>query len=300
MDMNYVGIYDAETRQQCAEMRLVLIAAGIVCEVSSTGRRWQLLVAESQVDEALEELSEYQQDKGDSTQVASFADVPQPAGTIEGVFGYAVIIVLCASLSWSEGLGEQVEEIGISHAGSVLDGQWWRTVTALTLHSDLGHLLSNCLFGAVFGFLAGQMLGGGVAWLLILFGGALGNFTNAMMRDEAHRSLGASTAVFAALGIAVAYALRPSLNVSQNAMQRWSPLIAGVLLLSFLGVGDERTDVGAHVMGFLSGLGCGWLASHLPSRWLCNSKIQWAAGLFAFAVVLVAWLVGWSFTSVGK
>lgn len=295
--MKFVVVYESFDRRRCAEMRLVLVAAGIVCELAASDGSWKLLVEENNLQNAKAELEGYVQEQSAQKLAVQASGVAQPAGTMEGIFGYTAVLILCASFSWSASVGQQVEEIGIADAGAILDGQWWRTVTALTLHSDQVHLLSNLLFGAIFGFLAGQMLGGGIAWLLILAGGVSGNFANALLRDAAHLSLGASTAVFAALGLAVAYALRPSLNASQNTMQRWSPLIAGVLLLSFLGTGGERTDVGAHVTGFLSGLVCGWLSSHLPTNWLCNTKLQWAAGALTVGAVALAWSVGMAWGS---
>ncbi len=80
--------------------------------------------------------------------------------------------------------------------------EWWRVVTALTLHADVGHLLSNLAFGAVFGFLASRALGGRRrVGQYSCFGAMMGNGLDAMVMPTEQRSLGASTAVFAALGI---------------------------------------------------------------------------------------------------
>lgn len=107
-------------------------------------------------------------------------------------------------------------------------------------------------FGAVFGLLAGRVLGGGVAWLTILLGGALGNGINVMIQEPTHRSIGASTPVFAAMGVLVAYALRPRESHDDTLLKRWTPLIGGSLLLAFTRVEGERTDVAAHCTGFLA------------------------------------------------
>ena len=79
---------------------------------------------------------------------------------------------------------------GALHAAAVLDGDWWRTVTALTLHGDLGHLLGNTLFGIVFGWFIGRYLGSGFGWLLIVAAGAIANYCNAMLQPEAFRAIG--------------------------------------------------------------------------------------------------------------
>ena len=162
----------------------------------------------------------------------------------------------------------------------------------MTLHVDVGHLLSNVAFGALFGSLVGRILGGGVAWLVIVSAGAIGNLINAMVQDSAHSSIGASTAVFAALGVLVSHALRPRSAVHQKAFRRWSPLIGGVLLFATMGVGDERTDVTAHMTGFLSGMLIGWAVCRLPSPVLASRVVQGLSGILAVALVLVAWTVG--------
>ena len=54
-------------------------------------------------------------------------------------------------------------------------GEWWRVITALTLHGDAGHLVANLFFGAFFGAFAGQFLGSGVAWATILLAAGAGN-----------------------------------------------------------------------------------------------------------------------------
>jgi membrane associated rhomboid family serine protease len=94
---------------------------------------------------------------------------------------------------------------GMSHAGLIQEGEWWRAVTALSLHADTVHLAGNLGFGLVFGFLAGQLLGWGRAWFGMVFAGALGNALNAFVQAPSHASVGASTAVFATLGILAAY-----------------------------------------------------------------------------------------------
>lgn len=286
--MSYVVIYESTHRAPLDELRLVVSAAGMPATISRESQHWMLLVDEVLADAAIAEIESYEAEKSDESPDESDS-LYFPSGTVEGIFGYATTIILVGIISWYTSSGTFIGEAGALRAQNVLDGEWWRTFTALTLHVDFGHLFSNIAFGAIFGFLAGQLLGGGVAWLLILMGGASGNLVNAIVRDAEHVSIGASTAVFSALGIVVALAIRPSLRADQSTMRRWSPLIAGVLLLSFLGVGGERTDVSAHVTGFLSGLVGGWLASHLPGAWLTSEKLQWAAGLIAGGLVMLAW-----------
>ena len=74
---------------------------------------------------------------------------------------------------------------GAAQAGLMLAGEWWRAVTALTLHVSSTHLLGNLVFGTVFFFLLAQMTGSGLAWLTMLLGCA--STSNAPPRIETTR-----------------------------------------------------------------------------------------------------------------
>jgi membrane associated rhomboid family serine protease len=71
-----------------------------------------------------------------------------------------------------------------------------------------------------------------------------------------YRSLGASTAVFGALGLLTGGAIR--LVYRGNHPFRWRslfvPVAAGLTVLGLYGAGDQRVDVVAHVTGFAAGL----------------------------------------------
>ena len=101
-------------------------------------------------------------------------------------------------------------------------------LTALTLHGDMLHLLSNLAFGALFGYPAARLFGPGVAWLLILVGGALAYGIDALLHPPQHYLLGASTAVFTALGLIAAYGWRRHLRDWSPWMRNASPLLAGI------------------------------------------------------------------------
>ncbi|QDS94362.1 Rhomboid family protein [Roseimaritima multifibrata] len=288
-------VFRAPSRETCFESRLVLEAVGIPSDMRPQAGSWVLVVPSQYVPAAFAELHAYQQDHpAETTRPAS--KVQTYSGAIAGIVLYAATILSVALLANLSAYGWDWNSIGVMRAGEVTSGEWWRTITALTLHADSRHLASNLLFGGLFGLMAGRIFGGGVAWLCITLGGALGNAMNAFAQSADHASIGASTAVFAALGMMVAHALRPRSFERGNRMKRWSPLIAGVLLLSFIGVGDERTDVLAHVTGFIAGLGIGWGASRLPARWLSNEFVQTGCGVAAIGLVIVAWFCAANFS----
>ena len=110
-------------------------------------------------------------------------------------------------------------------------------------------------------------------------------------RDAEHLSIGASTAVFAALGLLVAAqcTLR-TLAVRHVRMREFLlPVGAGLGLLAYLGVGDQQTDYTAHFFGLVAGVPFGVVAVSLrlgtrTQRWV-QSLLAWCAE----GVVGVCW-----------
>jgi membrane associated rhomboid family serine protease len=181
-------------------------------------------------------------------------DEPPRTDGWASVFIYASLILLVAICADRQVLGHNWFGAGKAGAVQIRAGEWWRTITSLTLHLDQVHLVANLVIGGLFGLFAARLLGSGLAWFSILLGGVAGNALNAWIRPGAHNSVGASTAVFAALGMVSAWAWTRRRSHRLSSLARWTPLIGGVVLLGYLGGGGERTDVGAHICGFVSGL----------------------------------------------
>ncbi len=284
-------VFQSRHRAASQEICMVLESVGIASELARTELGWGVVVSNDDLAAANAEVDAYGQDKASEPISVATRD-PLLGGAFIGVIFYVAILVSVAVLNEISAYGVHWMAAGEMRAGPVMSGQLWRTVTALTLHADALHLISNLVFGSVFGLLAGRILGGGVAWLAIVLGGGFGNLLNAALRDPTHISIGASTAVFAALGTLVALALRPQVDRrSETPMQRWSPLVAGILLLATLGLEGDRTDVLAHVTGFVSGLVIGGLCSLLPTRMLTCERVQFGAATATLATLVVAWIL---------
>lgn len=273
----------------------MLDAMGIDATISrrpleKNGGHWQLQVWPRNIVAAKQELDAYQSERA-SEVIPAAEPIVLFQGAGWGVLIYVLFLISIEILSRVDGYGWGWTMVGPMRAGEVATGRWWQTITALTLHADIAHLSSNLLFGSLFGFLAGRVLGGGVAWLIIVVAASIGNGLNAILRTPEHVSIGASTAVFAALGILVSHALYPRSVQGDKPLKRFSPLIAGVVMLAFLGTEGERTDVLAHVTGFTAGLLIGSQGRYLPRRWLENSSVQIIAGAVAMVVVVMAWAV---------
>ena len=214
---------------------------------------------------------------------------PNHPHALYGVFGYALVLIAVTIAQISNLGGHNWDSDGVLDAGFLARGQLWRVLTALTLHADLAHLLSNLAFGALFGYPAARLFGPGIAWLLILLGGGIAYGADALLHPPNHYLLGASTAVFTALGLVAAYGWRRHLRNWSPWMRRAAPLIGGIALLAFTGTAGENTDILAHLAGFVVGVGLGGLCAKLPMPPPRRYGPQWAAGLTAIALLAGAW-----------
>lgn len=267
----------------------MLKARGIPHDVQEYDGWCRLVVATEDARAAVAELGSYR---------AENRDWPPPHERVvalsNGRLGAALYVGLIGVL-YPAGLrgvfGANLWSAGRLEADRVMAGEWWRAVTALTLHADLRHVAGNAVFGAAFAVLASQVMGSGLAWLATLAAGVLGNLANAWIQRPEHRSIGASTAVFGCLGVLCAYEWMRRHTLRHPPMRRFGPLLGGAVLLGFLGMGGENTDVVAHATGLLSGLALGAAigASGLVERTRAWRAWQPVCGAFVLAILGVAW-----------
>lgn len=190
-------------------------------------------------------------------------------------------------------------EIGRMDAVMVVERwQIWRAVTALTLHSDVVHLVSNIVGGIGFVLLVCRLFGAGLGWLLVLLSGVLGNLITAVLYyPDPHLAIGASTAVFGALGVLTASGIWMTVSAREVklSLPQWMlPLVGGVVLLGLLGVGEGPVDVLAHLNGFLAGAVLGLGVSTLRGALIQH---QLLAGSAVLLLTLLAWICSLAFAS---
>jgi membrane associated rhomboid family serine protease len=266
---------------------LALVAAGIRAHLAADRDGVTVFVAPADAVQASRELIEYDRE---NRPLRAPPPLPSLWEGADAAFAYATLLIVFHVAAGRHLLGLDWEAAGAAQAGLMRGGEWWRAVTALTLHADLGHLASNLFAGCVLGLLVAQLLGPGLAWLAILLTGALGNALNALPVSAAHTSIGASTGVFAALGLLAALMWRQGGSGWTRGLRAWLPLAAGVMLLSFLGFGGERVDFGAHVAGFAIGVAAGAVLFVALPRVPRGRPAQWACGLAALALLAASWL----------
>ncbi len=281
-------VYESRNRQSCADRTLLLASLHIPYRLVEDNGSCAIVVPAPYSAKASGELLLYDEENP-PVQPAAVRNV-EHQDAVPGLLAYVLVVCAVAGMAGFSFFQSNWFAAGRVDGELIRNGEVWRLFTALTLHSGIKHLLSNIVFGLFFGLFAGRLLGSGVAWLAIVLAATTGNALNTLLLDASHRSIGASTAVFAALGIVAGYVWSGRL-MSQN---RWSsrlgPIIGGVALLMYTGTGGENTDIGAHLFGFICGFASGVLL--MRRRAIANnSRTQVTAGVTALGLIVFSWII---------
>jgi membrane associated rhomboid family serine protease len=300
-------VFRSSRSAECEERAFVLTAVGVPNVVDFDGIHYVIRVDASLADTALTHLERYAAESRPPP-----AAPPPPVLNSFAWVGCAfyLLVLMVVGFSVAGGVWRlDAFDLGALDAGLVKQGEWWRAFTALTLHVDGAHLAANLGSGIWFGYLAGRYLGSGTTWLLTVVGAGAANLLEALLGPSSHHSVGASTAVFTVLGMLAAYSWRERYRLPQRWARRWGPLVAGVILLGWLGSGGERLDFGnsgpfvgpmeagptvdvvAHVSGFLMGVVLGVVLAVGRVRRAFASVSQWVTGGAALALIVVAWAI---------
>ena len=274
--------------RQADEWALVLTSQGIPSRVVRQGERLWLRVREEDVARARAALLAYEEENASAPeQTPSEPGYPGSWPTWVALLAAALLALFYVAED-PRASGSRLFEVGGADALRIAHGEVWRTVTALFLHIDLPHLAANMLFGAFFLAAVGRSLGPGLALALVLLAGASGNLVNALLRDTPHVTVGASTAVFGAVGLLSGLRVVGRRGEDAGWRSRLAPLAAGLALLAMLGSAGDRVDVYAHLFGLLVGTGLGaWVGGMLAGP--PGVVGQLLAGGWALAVVVGSW-----------
>jgi membrane associated rhomboid family serine protease len=241
------------------EHGLVVLAMGRPYWLVHAGEGFRLLVEARGIGEVSGELACYDRES------AGWPPRPAVRAPARGfelatpvLWAASVAGVYCCQCLWPGSLEDAGELDSVAVYGR---GEWWRAATALFLHADIGHLVSNALAG-IFAFSAViSTFGRARGWAALAVAAVAGNLAVAGVNYPGpYRSLGASTAIFAGLGLLTGRAVRAVQRdrTPRSLRALLAPLAAGLALLGLYGAGGINIDVGAHAAGFLSGLALGF------------------------------------------
>lgn len=249
------------------ERGLVVLAMGNSYWImhSDLDAKWYLAVEAHQLPDIQEQLSRYEREQTILKQTPP-PTIPKSVRVRWGaalLWGCVTLVIYRAQLA----LPGRLESLGALDARAIFTGgEWWRAFSALFLHADAGHLIANLASGvALFGIVDAEF-GRGRGWLLLAVASIWGNLAIAALHAigaDHYRSLGASTAVFAGLGLLVGRSSRLTLPSGITRPLRWTspvvPIAAGLALLALFGGGKAPTDVGAHMTGMAAGVALGFV-----------------------------------------
>ena len=272
----------ARTSAQADEWALVLTAAGIAHAVAGHDDGWSVLVFADDLQRAHGALAAYDRENAERIPPPQAPPYPWMSGVT-----VALLLVAVFTMTGPPGAGSRWFERGAAAAARVIGDEPWRAVTALTLHANTVHALSNAVATAVLLPPLVQRLGIGVALCLMVFSGAIGNVLSALVHDPQHIAIGASTATFGAIGALGALRLLPSPTAGTTSRRGWVVLAATLLLLAMLGTAPEA-DVVAHALGLVAGAALGF-ATGAVLRQPPRAAVQGALVTLAVLVVTGAW-----------
>lgn len=276
------------SRRRVDEWALVLASEGLAPVVWRGAAGFVVGAAPEDADRARDVLDAYERENrtallsGDWTEpFAGPALLPVALGVFGILLGFFYVTgPRDAAVRWFER--------GSADAEAILLGEAWRAVTSLTLHADLGHVMANSIVGVLFLTAVCRELGPGLGCALVLLAGAGGNLANALLHGSLHDSVGASTAVFGAVGLLGGLGVGRRRRKGARGRRAWVSVAAALGLLAMLGTAGERVDLWAHLFGLavggLLGVPLGFAAQRRPA-----SRLQWLLGGAALATLLVCW-----------
>ncbi|MDP8948852.1 MAG: rhomboid family intramembrane serine protease [Actinomycetota bacterium] len=194
---------------------------------------------------------------------------------------------------WNIGLMVQpgaVLERGALVPALVAQGEAWRLLSSMFLHSGITHLALNMLSLYFLGSFVEVAFGRSRFFALYLLSGISGGLAYLYFGEFGAPAVGASGAIFGLLGGILGYSLRRGTFSWQN------PLIRQLLILLalnlYLGFSIPNISNTAHLGGLAGGFAFGWLmAPTVYSRKRLRALSPVAVVLGAELVLLGAWFL---------
>jgi len=280
-------------RKRADEWALVLASQNIPVRILRSGGGWMLEVPRSERSRAEASLAAYTRESREAARARRDEEQADeefiPRGPLWAGLPVAIILLAIFAYGGDRADGGLLFARGSARAHLIITGEWWRCVTALFLHSNFSHVLSNCFAGLFFIGAVCRILGLGVGMALVLAAGALGNGLNAILQPSTHNSVGASPAVFGSIGLLAGLSVVRRHRSELRRKQSWVPIGAGLALLAMLGTAGERVDLWAHFFGFAVGVGLG-IGVVLRRKEAPSASVQWFFGTTAVLTILLSWV----------
>ena len=145
------------------------------------------------------------------------------------------------------------------------DGQWYRLITHMFVHSGANHITNNMVMLGILGYQIEKEYGP-IKYLITYFvsgiGGAVLSALIEMSLGEAVVSVGASGAIFGIFGVMLVMIFKNRQRMGQVS----APRLIILFVLMVFGNMEEGVDVMAHLGGALIGVAMGFLLYRIKDR----------------------------------
>ena len=256
-------IFQGRDRKKADLILTILASQAIKTEITRTASgAYEILVKADDREKALFHLDRYaQENRPLIKQIIETGPSSFYSPAVLVIMGLiALVHIICIKTNIHD---QAVFRFGAS-SYFIRQGETFRAITALFLHSDIRHLIGNMAGLLVLGAPIVRLTGYGTGPFLLLCAGTAGNLISNGLGMDARLSIGASTAVMGAAGLLAARQVVLGHGISR--FKGLAPVAAGATLMAMFSHG-ENTDVSAHFFGFAAGTGIGIIGLPLIHIW---------------------------------
>ena len=168
----------------------------------------------------------------------------------------ALIVALVAIFAWQVGTGALASRNGIVDSGAlvrsrVLEGEYWRMLSATLLHGGFDHLIGNCAALYILGMAGEHALGAWRVLVIYVASGLAGSLASVLTGPGP--SVGASGAICGLMGavVLILYRYRRVYHVRNKEIAL--ALAAWAAYTILIGAIEPRIDNWAHLGGLIGG-----------------------------------------------
>ena len=189
---------------------------------------------------------------------ADFAPTPRPkpgplerrpgTGDFLRILRFYMLVVIASVLYWR---GE-VPSFPVSRHAVFENGEYWRLFSALFIHADVGHLISNTPLLIIFGWFLRFHFGWLAFPIIALLLGAASNLVTIYFYPPMAQLVGASGMIYAMVGLWLVWYIRYDYN--RPLTVRIVRAVAFSLVVMFPTTFHETTSYLAHAAGFVLGM----------------------------------------------
>ncbi len=206
-------------------------------------------------------------------------------------FTTVMILLINTALFLADYLAPQanIQRWGASVPASMMDGQWWRLITAGFLHGGILHILMNSWVLFDLGAEVEQIYG--TSRLIVFYFVSTVTGFWASSHIGFHLSVGSSAGIFGLIGAMLVFGLTDRTSLGAMVKSVYSRWLIYCVILSFI----PGVDLWAHAGGFAGGFVAGFLASTPRARLMWKEPlIRALAGLslgitaLAFGMLYIA------------